>query len=112
MGHCFTRLFSRYFKNNKFETKKRKTGKTGKTIVKLSKITDNFYCLNRKGNQWSQSEKELLDTLIDYKIFYPIPSGFAEKLFLVHITRQQINMIIVQILLYSITIHITVRRGR
>ena len=79
MGHCFTRLFSRYFKNNKFETKKKKTGKIGNTIVKLSKITDNFYCLNRKGNQWSQSEKELLDNLIDYKIFYPIPSGFCRE---------------------------------
>lgn len=78
MGHCFTRLFNYYNKSKKYVvTSKFQLKPTTKR--QLTKLTDNFYCLKRKKERWDKSELELLNALVDYKIFSPIPSLFCRE---------------------------------
>ena len=47
--------------------------------VKMRKINDNFYTLTRRKKDWSKKQIAFLESILNYKMFYPIPRSFVRE---------------------------------
>jgi len=77
MTNCLSRLFCKC--SNKTEILQDFKTKKNPPLIKspLIKLTNNFYCLKRKGRFWTVQQTSVLSNLINYKLFYPIPKDFV-----------------------------------
>jgi len=47
--------------------------------VKMRKISDNFYTLTRRKKHWSKKQIAFLESILNYKMFHPIPRSFVRE---------------------------------
>lgn len=75
MTNCLSRLFCNC--SNKMNFLQNLKPKKKHPLIKL---TNNFYCLKRKGNFWTAQQTSILIDLINYKLFDPIPRRFVNSI--------------------------------
>ena len=45
----------------------------------MHKLNDNFYTITRRRNNWSKKQRALLRSVVNYKMFNPIPREFVHE---------------------------------